>query len=168
MQQQLPRSIVEPKMHRMASGLAQEKPGTQNPALAEKIEELNERVNFLFEKNKDKNSWKKPNDVELARFRPQFKNIYGYAVDFMSEYDLFNENRDDSRNSSQSKFKIRSNSALYIGGDSQSNITPAQDSKAALDHAENDISSRLVLAEQHAVEPEDKFTPIMAHRYLQK
>ena len=37
--------------------------------------------------------WKFPTETELATNRQQFKNTYGYSLDFVKEYDLFGENK---------------------------------------------------------------------------
>ena len=42
---------------------------------------------------KQKFEWAFPSELELATQRQEFRNVYGYTIDFVNENDLFGENR---------------------------------------------------------------------------
>lgn len=95
-------------------------------------------------------------------YRQEYRNQYGYSVDFVGEHDLFGENR-------HFWFKgKKSGNKMAIVGDGQLNITTHDKDPV---ESEKDLADQFIAAEQMKkgeIRMEMNFTPLLAHRYLQR
>ena len=89
----------------------------QTQDIEDKISALKDKVAVMLAQKKF--DWTYPSEVELATCRDQYRNKYGYSVDFITEYDLFGENRYFGVDKKTQK---QGSSAGYTG-DGQLNIT---------------------------------------------
>ena len=59
--------------------------------MEDKIKQLDHKLAEIMKQQKFE--WAFPTEFELAKNRQEFRNVYGYSIDFVSEHDMFGENR---------------------------------------------------------------------------
>ena len=129
-----------------------------------KLDTLNKQVAKLL--SAAKFEWKLPTGIELQTGRDEYKNQWGYSVQFMKEQDIFGENRYFGRPAKKPSMKN-----ITVTGGGQLNIT-TEEAKTPQPIAltEKDIAEQQIAEDQlkkGEIRIEMNFTPIIAHRYLQ-
>ena len=128
--------------------------------LTHKIDQISSQVAKIM--SQDKFEWKYPTEIELSTCRKEFRNCYGYSVDFCENHDLFGENRYFGN---KKKKEEPVGSKMIMSSDGQLDIV----TKTTTPTPMNDVADLIAKEqmEKGEIRLEMNFTPLLAHRYLQ-
>ena len=108
-----------------------------------------------------------PSEIELQTCRAEYRNQFGYSIDFIQDYDLFGENLFFSR----AKKGLEANNLIISTNEGQLNITTDAQKNSDLPDIQAEINALIAKERMKRggnLALEMNFTPVLAHRYVQR
>ena len=121
----------------------------------QKMAKLTEQVTKVAQLQKFE--WSFPTDIQLQTNRQEFRNVFGFSLDFVQDYDLFGENKFFPKTPPKlAELQIKNNGQINL-------MTKRRQSKIP---SELDELIAKAQKDKGELRVDMNFTPLMAHRYL--
>ena len=106
-----------------------------------------------------------PSEIELQTCRAEYRNQFGYSIDFIQDYDLFGENLFFN----QARKALEANNLIISTNEGQLNITTDDQKNSDLPDIQAEINALIAKERMKRggnLALEMNFTPVLAHRYV--